>query len=47
MTHLLSYPTSSTFECGADAVGRRNTRVQMDPNHTTCSRCLTTAGPTE
>lgn len=40
MEHFLPFPTASTFHCGADAVGRRNTRTQTNPDNTTCSRCL-------
>lgn len=40
MIHFLTYPTASTFICGADAVGRRNTRVQTNSENTTCARCL-------
>ncbi|UYL87485.1 hypothetical protein SEA_PUREGLOBE5_122 [Arthrobacter phage Pureglobe5] len=40
MEHLLTHPTSDTFACGADAVGRRNPRAQMDPRNTTCRRCV-------
>lgn len=40
MEHFLPYPTSSTFICGADAVGRRNTRTQTKVENTTCRRCL-------
>lgn len=38
--HFLTYPTSSTYLCGADAVGRRNTRVDPDPANTSCAACL-------
>lgn len=39
-THWLTWPTSSTYACGADAVGRRNTRTDTDKSNTTCFRCL-------
>lgn len=39
MEHLLTHEISSTFACGADAVGRRNWRIQLDPRNTTCRRC--------
>lgn len=38
--HFLHWPTSSTYLCGADAVGRRSTRRDGDPENTTCARCL-------
>lgn len=41
-THFLPHPIASEFACGADAVGRRNPRVQCDPNLTTCPNCLNT-----
>lgn len=34
--------TNSTFVCGADAVGRRNTRLDTDPTVTTCAACKRT-----
>lgn len=40
MEHLLTHPIAGTFACGADALGRRNPRVQTDPRNTTCRRCL-------
>lgn len=40
MVHFLPYPTSETFHCNADAVGRRNIQIQTNPDNTTCARCL-------
>lgn len=40
--HFLPHPIATEFACGADAVGRRNPRVQCDPNNTTCPACLNT-----
>lgn len=40
IVHFLPYPTSGTFLCGFDAVGRRSTRTQTNPDNTTCARCL-------
>lgn len=34
--------TKSYFVCGADAVGRRNTRLDTDPMVTTCAACKRT-----
>lgn len=39
-THWLTWPTSSTYACGADAVGRRSLPRDTDKTNTTCSRCL-------
>lgn len=39
IVHYLAYPTSSTYACGADAVGRRSTLRDGDPLNTTCSAC--------
>ncbi|MGY4541160.1 hypothetical protein ACVWY0_001069 [Arthrobacter sp. UYNi723] len=38
--HHLTWPTSSTYLCGADAVGRRSTERDTDHWNTTCSNCL-------
>lgn len=40
MQHFIFHPTNSTFACGADAVGRRNTRLDTDPWQTSCGRCI-------
>ena len=42
MEHYLPHPLSGAFACGADAVGRRNTRTQTNPYNTTCARCQET-----
>ena len=39
MQHFIGYPTNSSYLCGADAVGRRNTRTDTDPSLTTCRAC--------
>lgn len=38
--HYLAWPTSSTYLCDADAVGRRNTARDTAPQNTTCPKCL-------
>ena len=38
--HYLTDGRSSTYLCGANALGRRNTRTDCDENQTTCPRCL-------
>lgn len=38
--HYLAWPTSSTYLCDADAVGRRNTLRDTGPQNTTCPECL-------
>lgn len=38
--HYLTWPTSSTYLCGADAVGRRSTERDTDHWNTTCTDCL-------
>lgn len=43
MIHYLSSGPrwiSETYFCGADAVGRRSTRTDLDPEQTTCPKCL-------
>lgn len=40
--HYLTGGRSSTYLCGANALGRRNTRTDCDENQTTCPRCLAT-----
>lgn len=40
MQHYLTDGRSSTYLCGANAWGRRNTRTDCDENETTCRRCL-------
>lgn len=37
--HYLTYPTNSAAVCGADMVGRRNSRTDSDPAATTCPEC--------
>lgn len=37
--HFLTWGTSETYLCGANAVGRRNTRVDTDRTKTTCRQC--------
>lgn len=37
--HYLSYPTHATAVCGAEMVGRRNTRRDGDSRLTTCHAC--------
>ena len=39
MQHFIGYPTNSSYVCGADAIGRRNTRTDTDPALTTCRAC--------
>ena len=41
MQHFATYP-GSTFACGADATGQRNSRLDEDARATTCMRCLAT-----
>lgn len=38
--HFLTWLTSSTFLCGADAVGRRNTTRDTDHWNTSCVPCM-------
>jgi hypothetical protein len=38
MQHFSTYP-GSTFVCGADAYGQRNSLRDADPDLTTCPRC--------
>lgn len=38
--HYLTDGRSSSYACGANAVGRRNTRTDCDENQTSCTRCL-------
>ena len=38
--HYLTDGRSSSYVCGANAVGRRNTRTDCDENQTSCTRCL-------
>lgn len=38
MQHFATYP-GSTFVCGADATGQRNSLRDADPDRTTCPRC--------
>lgn len=40
--HYLPTGYSTEFICGANAVGRRSTREQMDPANTTCAKCKAT-----
>jgi hypothetical protein len=40
MQHYLAHPLSESYVCGADAVGRRNTRTDTDVSLTTCRQCL-------
>lgn len=40
MYHFLAHPTDSTYACGVDAVGRRNTRNDTNPYLTECPRCM-------
>lgn len=40
LVHFLSWTTSSTYLCGADAVGRRNTARDTDHWNTTCIPCM-------
>lgn len=40
MQHFLSYPTNSTYACGADAVGRRRSRIDTNPFLTECVKCM-------
>lgn len=39
MQHYIGYPTNSSYVCGADAIGRRNTRTDTDTTLTTCRAC--------
>lgn len=39
MQHFIGYPTNSSYLCGADAIGRRNTRTDTDTTLTTCRAC--------
>jgi hypothetical protein len=41
MQHFQPY-AADTFACGADAVGRRNSALDADPNITTCLQCKNT-----
>ena len=40
MQHYLTDGRSSTYLCGVNAWGRRNTRTDCDENQTICRRCL-------
>lgn len=40
-THYLTWPTAESYACGANAVGRRNTRTDTDRTQTTCEQCTT------
>jgi hypothetical protein len=37
--HLINWPTDSSFVCRADAVGRHDSRSDIDPTLTDCRRC--------
>jgi hypothetical protein len=39
IVHFLTWRTAGTYLCGADAVGRRNTARDTDPEQTTCGGC--------
>lgn len=39
MQHFIGYPTNSSYLCGEDSIGRRNTRTDTDPTLTTCRAC--------
>lgn len=41
--HYLTWPTAETYACGANAVGRRNTRTDTDIHLTTCAPCIEVA----
>lgn len=41
MQHFIGYPTNSSYLCGKDAIGRRNTRTDTNPALTTCRACKT------
>jgi len=41
MQHFALYP-GSTFACGADAFGQRNSLLDQDTSKTTCERCKAT-----
>jgi hypothetical protein len=47
MQHFTTWSASSTFVCGADAVGRRNSRLDVDPSLTDCAACKRTEAWTE
>lgn len=38
--HFIHDGRSETYACGANATGRRNTRLDTDPALTTCRHCL-------
>lgn len=38
--HYSYYPTNDTFACGIDALGRRSSRRDTNPDLTTCARCI-------
>lgn len=45
--HFIYYPTNDTFACGINAVGRRSTRLDTNPDLTTCARCQANMKATE
>jgi hypothetical protein len=47
MQHFTTWSASSTFVCGADAVGRRNSRNDVNPTLTECYACKNTEVWTE
>lgn len=42
--HYLTYATNTRAVCGADMVGRRNSRKDTDTVATTCRECLAWLG---
>ena len=40
IVHFLTYGAAESYACGADAVGRRSTARDTDPEQTTCVDCL-------
>lgn len=42
MQHFITHPLNPVFACGADAVGRRNSRNDVDPLGVTCRNCMAT-----
>lgn len=40
LQHFIHDGRSTTYACGADALGRRNTRLDTNAELTTCCQCL-------
>ena len=38
--HYMTHPTNETAVCGANMIGRRNSRLDSDAEATTCPECM-------